>query len=192
MILNKKERASEFEKLLELYQTEGGKNLMSENQRLRIERMELADNLLRKYHTKPEVANMLINRYNVSRATAYRDLDDSQQLFNISNDFSKQYWRSVLVDWVIDNMKLARRKDNFREVNSAQKNLMALLGLDKDDKENIDPALLQQHIYQIGLPAEAMQFLQMMLQGGAIDLNKVREKQLKLNTEDTEAEVIGE
>jgi len=95
---------------------------------------------------KLHVANRLQRTYGVSDRTAYSDIISAKQLFNPINRNDKDFKRIVLVNWIEEDIRAARKIQSVeKRIRLAEKlyaQLYRAIGLDKDDIAAITPDML--------------------------------------------------
>lgn len=109
-----------------------------------LKRIDDADNLLRRY-PRNKVAKMLMTKYEIqAKSNAYKIINAAMYVYNSQNIIQKEYWRNLLVDKTYAELLKYQEQGNDRGFNNAMKNLITLIGLDKDESK-ITAEMLQQH-----------------------------------------------
>ncbi|MEA3378524.1 MAG: hypothetical protein U9Q69_02680 [Nanoarchaeota archaeon] len=144
-----------------LSQEENGRQL-SEHDKRAFERYDSADNLLRKYPVKKHVAELLKKKYDISTASAYRDIEAAETIFNSVNRINKEFLKRWLIEDAMTLIAKAKGQKkriledgtvqdaidtDFKAWNQAHSNLIKILGFDREDSQLPDPALFEQHNY---------------------------------------------
>jgi len=84
----------------------------------KLENMNVCADLIRKYGSRVKVTRILQTNHDISRATAYRLFDDTQRIFGVSQVHDQQFWVDVLLGSIMEDIRLARTKQDFRAVAS--------------------------------------------------------------------------
>lgn len=109
-----------------------------------LSRIEVADSLLRRY-ARNKVAKMLMTKYEIAaKSNAYKIINGAMYVYNSQNIIHKEYWRNLLVDKTYAELLKYQEQGNDRGFNNAMKNLITLIGLDKDESK-LTAEMLQQH-----------------------------------------------
>lgn len=93
------------------------------------------------------VVEMIVNRYDVSIAQAYRDIKSAKKLFGDVNESSKQAERNFLSELALITFQKAAQAGNYNQMNKAIANLIKLKGLDQDEPDNYDEDSMKSHNY---------------------------------------------
>lgn len=126
-----------LDKICAYLQTSGKKTLSPALQE-RLDKIDFVDNLIRNGRSPKEVAAILPRRYpdeKISRATAYRYIADARYVFGSISRNDKEYWRSVLVDLILETRKKARQDNDLKTMAACEANLYKALALDKEDPD---------------------------------------------------------
>lgn len=142
-----------LEKICAFLQTKGAKPL-SKTLEKRLDKIDFVDNLIRNGNSPKQVLVYLQKRFKedeISRATAYRYIADAKYVYGTINRESKDYWRGVLIDLILETRRLARRDQDYKVMASCEANLFRALGLDKEDQDlpQLDKIQPPVQIYQI-------------------------------------------
>jgi hypothetical protein len=126
-----------LEKICAFLQTKGA-NPLSKTLENRLDKIDFVDNLIRNGNSPKKVLVFLQKRYkdeNISRATAYRYIADAKYVYGTISRESKEYWRGVLIDLILETRRLARQDKDYKVMASCEGNLFKALGLDKEDQD---------------------------------------------------------
>ena len=111
-----------------------------------------------------KTVKLLIARYGVSRATAYRRCRDSTVLFADVTRTHKEGERQIQYEMAMKAWQTAYKLGDAKGMNGAQANMIKIKGLDKEDTSALTPELLGDKNY----------YLQVGQGGGkVIDLGKL-------------------
>lgn len=114
-----------------------------------LERWNMVDQLIRAGRPTRTIVGILQKDYLVSRATAYNDICDAKNFFGSFYRVDKDYWRDVVKDWVSDEIMKAKRLNDSKAVAMLTRNLIDLLGLNKEIGSEFDPEKFEAHTYQL-------------------------------------------
>jgi hypothetical protein len=147
--------------------TEGAEEKLSPEEKVRKEQLEAAHGLLVNYHSLEQAVPLLMGRYGISKATAYRRCNEAIRLFGDVTRSYKDGIRHILYEFAMKVFQLAAgRKNEFKQpdpdlkaMNTAIKNMAMLKGLDKEDSSALTPEVLGTKSYyltvNIGGPTNA-------------------------------------
>lgn len=132
------------------YLDEAAEARLSADERLRKEQLEAAHGLLVNYHSLEQAVPLLMGRFSLSRATAYRRCTEAIRLFGDVTRSYKDGIRHILYEYAMKVFQLAAgRKNEFKvpdpdlkAMNTAIKNMAMLKGLDKEDSSALTPEVL--------------------------------------------------
>jgi hypothetical protein len=114
-----------------------------------LNRISFAEGQLRRFKSRHVVAKMMAVRFNMSLPQAYRDINNAKIVFGSSVVIDKDYYRAFLLDSIVQTIQMAVKAEDLRAKNAAEKNLITLLGFDKEESNPITPEMLQQNILVI-------------------------------------------
>lgn len=172
-------------------------NDLPERCKAKLERIQSADKLLRKYGKKEKVIFHLQKTFNVSRETARQDLKEMPFVMGEENRFSKNYWTVLLMDSMLADKvkyeKLAERSEDEKTMQKfyelAEKVRGGMVRMHAQIPE--DPAISSE---DLKLPAISLVFDPTLLPGGPIDRSvlerKMREWNKRTEAEDIDSEQI--
>ena len=128
---------------------------LSEQLKEYLEKVDVADNLIRKYKIKKKVVNGLIKRFGIGSRYAYRLINDAQLVYASVHTASKDYWKEVIREMALKTYQKAVKAKDFTAQNAAIKNLIQIIGLDKEDS-GFDPTKIDIHTYILGFIPETL------------------------------------
>ncbi|MBJ6109443.1 hypothetical protein JAO73_10490 [Hymenobacter sp. BT523] len=138
------------------YLNEGAEAKLTADEKRRKEELEGAHGLLVNYHSLEQAVPLLMGRYSISKATAYRRCTEAMRLFGDVTRSYKDGIRHILYEYAMKVFQLAAgRKNEFKQpdpdlkaMNAAIKNMAMLKGLDKEDSSALTPEVLgDRHFY---------------------------------------------
>lgn len=139
-------------------------------------RYEAAFAMLCNYKSPEQVVPLHMKAFKLSKATAWRDINEALRLFGDVRKSSKEGWRHVIFEYAIKTFQLAldQKPPDLDQLNKAIANMIKLKGLDRDDPDMPDWSSLQGHTYNLNLPAEVLSWLVKLTEMGAINLAELR------------------
>lgn len=153
----------------------------------RLEVVKMMHELLAEARTVKQILPRLKERFpnqKLSRATVYRMHDECKQIYG-NRKIDAEYYRGLLVDWQLEALQFAKKKQDLKEWNNAIKNLIKIIGVDRDiqDLPDFEKYMNQVFVMNVTVNNEKM----------PIDLNNADKidptvKDALLNAEDVEFE----
>lgn len=123
---------------------------LPEEQKQIFNRWNKADDVMDKYPVRKTAIAVYKKKFpNLSDRTIAYDFANARKLFNNIKKVEKDWVRRWLINDIfkaIEKYKNAGEK-GYKAWNAAHTNLIKAAGLDKEEKEFIDPEILQQHNY---------------------------------------------
>lgn len=140
-----------LDRLYDSYLSEEGEESLSAGDKEKRNVIEAAWSLLVNYHSFEQSVPLLMSRFALSRATAYRRLNEATKLFGDVTQTSKQGLRHILYEYSMKVFQLAasQKPPDLKQMNTAIKNMAMLKGLNAEDTSAFDAELLQAHTYLI-------------------------------------------
>lgn len=138
-----------LDRIRDSYLKEGAEERLSADEKQRKEQMEAAHGLLTQYHSLEQAVPLLVGRFGISRATAYRRVTDAIRLFGDVTRSYKDGVRHILYEFAMKVFQLAAsaKPPDLKQMNAAIKNMAMLKGLDKEDSNALTPDLLGSKTY---------------------------------------------
>ncbi len=150
-----KSRETLLDRLYDSYLDEEAEAGLTEVEMTKRSQIEAAWSLLVNYHSFEQSVPLLMSRFDLSRATAYRMLTNATKLFGDVTQTSKQGLRHILYEYSMKVFQLAasQKPPDLKQMNTAIKNMAMLKGLNSEDTSAFDAELLQAHTYLIQISA---------------------------------------
>ena len=141
------------------YLQEGAEQRLTKADRQRRDEIEGTHALLTQYHSLEQAAKISGERWQLSRATAYRRCREALELFGDVTRAYKDGIRHILYEMSMRVFQLAAgRKNEFKQpdpdlkaMNAAIKNMAMLKGLDKEDTNALTPDMLAHKTYVVNI-----------------------------------------
>lgn len=135
-------------------------------------RWESAYNMLLNTPNKFKVVGMLKEMYDVSIATAYRDIAAAKSLYGDMSKASKEGERQLLIIQTQQLIELAYKEKNLELINKCQDRLYKLFGLDQEDAPFNVEKLASMKI-EITMPNEFVKAISEVTKKGVVDFNNL-------------------
>jgi hypothetical protein len=96
-----------------------------------------------------KTAKLLMSRYGISKATAYRRLRDASTLFAEVTRTHKEGERQIQYEMAMKAWRMAMKNGDAKGANGAQANMIKLKALDKEDSAALTPDVLGNKTYYL-------------------------------------------
>jgi hypothetical protein len=93
----------------------------------KLERWSACDDYLRIYKTKRKVVNMLVSKFEISKATALRDFYATQQVFGSTYKHDRSYQIDLLIEGIAESKMIASEQGNAMAMARCDANMLALI-----------------------------------------------------------------
>jgi hypothetical protein len=122
---------------------------LSAKDKVILQRWDAGWTLLNNYHSNEQAIPLLMAKFEISRAQAYRDLQNSKILYGNVFETTKAADRYILSELAMKTFQLAAKQSppDIKSMNMAVANLIKIKALDKEDPETFREEDLQQHNY---------------------------------------------
>ncbi|MGN6478521.1 MAG: hypothetical protein ACTHKV_14950 [Flavipsychrobacter sp.] len=100
-----------LEVIIQYLSSEEGAVALSDKQKELLDRLSMADDLMRKGQSTTEIANMLMQKFGYGIATARRDISDAQYVWGTQLTRSKNYLVTLHIDRIRDIMQKLLEKE---------------------------------------------------------------------------------
>ncbi|QHL87416.1 hypothetical protein GU926_08195 [Nibribacter ruber] len=186
-LIPKPKNDTRLDRIYNSYIEEDGDLLLSEKDKEVREQLEAAWGLLVQYHSFEQAVPLLTSRFKISRATAYRVINQCTQLFGDVTQVSKQGLRHILYEYSMKVFQLAatQRPPDLGAMNRAIKNMAMLKGLDQTDVNGYDAELMEAHTY-------VMQLMTATGTSRVINLENIPETDYELVVDSVQQQGLGD
>lgn len=152
-----------FDRIRASYLQEGAEQHLTKADLQHRYQLETAHSLLTQYHSLEQAAKITAERYQLSRATAYRRCAEATRLFGDVTRAYKEGVRHILYELSMRVFQLAaaKKETNFfgkvqaapdlKAMNAAIKTMASLKGLDKEDTNALTPDMLAHKTYVVNI-----------------------------------------
>lgn len=168
-------KLSQFDRII-AYMTNPDAELseLSEKDQDVLNRWMEAFTMLRNYKSTFDAAALLMKRFpGLSRAQAYRDCANCVSLFGDISGSSKEGIRHLATEIVKDAINIARAKNNEKEMIKGALAISKINGVNDNDPDLPNFAMLEPHEYVLGLPPQLITLLMEMGKTGKMDLTQL-------------------
>jgi hypothetical protein len=149
------------------------------------ERIKTAFSLLLNWRSREQAANVLMEQFDVSQATAYRDISRALIIYGDINKAGKEGWRYIIMEYNHKLLQLATKEKNLEQMGRALDRMVKLADLDKDENlVNLEKLAAMDITVNISKSSEKA--ITGMLKGGVVDLNNFEAEDVEF--EDVEDE----
>ena len=159
-----------FESILASYLDDKMLAKLSPTQKEMKLRWETAFSLLLNFNSREKTVQILKKQFDLSLATAYRDVNQALALFGDINKSRKEGWRYIIFEYNQNLMDKAREQDDLATMGRCLDRMIKLADLDKEEA-SFNPEKLQAQIYEITLPKPLQNALNKMINKGVVDFN---------------------
>lgn len=158
-----------FENILASYLNEGKTKLSKSEEEMKL-RWETAFSLLLNWHGREQAVKVLKEQFNISLATAYRDINRALSLFGDITQSRKEGWRYIIFEYNQKLFQMSTKEKNLETMGKCLDRMIKLADLDKEESA-FNPEKLQAQIYDISLPKALETVFLTMIKKGKVDLN---------------------
>lgn len=165
-----------FENILASYLDE--KITLSEKDETLKKRWEAAFSLLLNFHSREQATKKLMSLFEISMATAYRDISNALQLFGDINKSRKEGWRYIIFEYNQNLFQMATKDKNLEVMGKCLDRMIKLAELDKEEG-NFNPEKLANIEITIGVDKKFQKAVSSMLEKGVVDLNDFEAEEIQ-------------
>jgi hypothetical protein len=175
---------TKFERILASYLDEGSVELTAPEIEIR-DRAETAFSLLLNWRSREQAVKVLESQYDISKATAYRDINRALSLYGDITKSRKEGWRYIIFEY---NQKLFQMSVKEKALDQMGKCLDRMIKLAQLDQEEstFNPEKFIAQTYELTVANSVKMFVEKSLKKGAVDLNDY----VSENAEDTTYEDV--
>lgn len=126
-------KLTSFDIILSKFKNDVPEQLADDEKKL-LDRWNFADNLIRTYQDSRTIIEMIMAKFKISEATAYRDLAYAKRFFGSINIGDKDYYRSIYAEQLEEYAKQAASKMDYKTATAAIKEAAEIRGLKDGDE----------------------------------------------------------
>jgi hypothetical protein len=190
--------SSNYENIIAYMQSNESQDLtvsgLTEHEQQLCIRWNEAWTLIRNYHSTSDAAAILMKRFPISRATAFRDCANAMSLFGDLNKSNKEGIKHLSTEMIKDGAKIHRAMNDGDGLIKAGVAIAKVNGVNVTDPDLPDFKKLEPHTFNIVLDDLATRAIHYLISTGRIDLTLVSEA-MQIVAEDvefTEVKKIGD
>ena len=106
------------------YKVEGGDVPMTPKLEEKMNRLEFCDDMIRQFGSRRKVIPLLVEKYHISRRSAYRIFQETQELYGSTSTHDKKYWVDIIVGEILATKQKAKDSSNLKIMAQCDKNLV--------------------------------------------------------------------
>ena len=107
--------------------------LLSDHEKELKTRWETAHISMIEFRSTEDTVKKLVNLYGISKATAYRDVQNTEMLFGSFKSYDRDAWRYISIERKHKLYQLALKDKNLELAYKIDKEIDEIIGLDKED-----------------------------------------------------------
>lgn len=158
-----------FENILASYLNEGSVKLSAFETEMKL-RIKTSFSLLLNFNSREQAASLLQQQFDISQATAYRDIGRALRIYGDINKASKEGMRYIIFEYNQKLLQLATKEKNLDAMGRALDRMIKLAELDKEENlVNLDK--LANLDISINISKGSEKQLKAMSKKGVVDLN---------------------
>ena len=158
-----------FESILASFLDETSVEL-SDFQKKMKERIKASFTLMLNWHSRQQAAQVLMDQFDISQATAYRDIAMALRIYGDVTKASKEGNRYLLFEYNHKLLQLATKEKNLEVMGKCLDRMMKLSELDKDESL-VNLEKLAAMDIEVKISKSSEKALQEMIAKGVTDLN---------------------
>lgn len=155
------------------YYRDPNKYPLTEKQKEVKDRWLAAFTLRQNFHSREQAINVLMDKYGISRAQAYRDLSNAERLFGNINKADKAGTLAILTEYAHKFYLMAIKSKDLKAIGKSLELLGKFAQVDKDDLLTFNPEKLEDKPIKITVPKETISAIANELKKGTLDFNKL-------------------
>lgn len=142
------ERITDVDSIISFLGDSSGKMYLTDRQQNMLERIDFAYDLLRKdFRTERYVQNLLVTKFQITKATAFSDIQNVKQVYGTLTKTSKNYYRQIAINMALETYAIAKVDKDTKGMNDATARFIDATGVKHDDPELPNFKKIEQHIY---------------------------------------------
>ena len=134
-----------------------------------------------------EIVSRMKGLFGIAENQAFRDIRESIKVFGDASRPEKEGIRMVVLEWAKDIYQNARAEKDWKEANASIRNIINLMGLDRDDPDMPDFDKISGGVHPLVLDEPVRKLLLNLLEAGSVDITSL----LKQATKASNIEDIG-
>lgn len=163
---------SSFDKIYAYYK-DSSKYPLTEKQTELKDRWLAAFTLRQNFHSREQAANVLMEKYEISRAQAYRDLKNAERLFGNVMKADRDGSLAILLEYSHKFLLMAVKAKDLKAIGKALELMGKYAEVDKENAINFNPEKLENKPVKMSVKKEVANALLSHLLTGSLDLNEL-------------------
>lgn len=143
MLFCSMEKLTDIDAIILYLQDESGTAKLTKPQQAKLERWDFCDSLIRLYKNRQKVINMMVNKFEIGKATALRDYYSTQQTFGSNFSHNREYHVDLLLEEIAETRAVAKASQNATAMARCDANKISIIEKFMGDKDTPDYSLLQ-------------------------------------------------
>lgn len=177
---------SSFDKIYAYYKDSTKYPLTPKQTELK-DRWLAAFTLRQNFHSREQAANVLMEKYEISRAQAYRDLKNAERLFGNVMKADRDGSLAILLEYSHKFLLMAVKAKDLKAIGKALELMGKYAEVDKENAINFNPEKLENKPIKMSINKEVGNAILSHLLTGSLDFNN-----LTVDTDFEEVEDNGE
>lgn len=177
---------SSFDKIYAYYK-DSTKYPLTQKQTELKDRWLAAFTLRQNFHSREQAANVLMEKYDISRAQAYRDLKNAERLFGNVMKADRDGSLAILLEYSHKFLLMAVKAKDLKAIGKALELMGKYAEVDKENAINFNPEKLENKPVKMSINKEVGNAILSHLLTGSLDFNN-----LTVDTDFEEVEDNGE
>ena len=161
---------SSFDKIYAYYK-DANKYPLTEKQAQLKDRWLAAFTLRQNFHSREQASNVLIEKYDISRAQAYRDLKNAERLFGNVMKADRDGALAILLEYSHKYLQMAIKAKDLKAIGKALDLMGKYSEVDKDNSINFNPSKLENKPIKMSIRKEVTTAIIQHLSTGVMDFN---------------------
>ena len=135
-------------------------------------RWETAFMSMLEFRSVEDTVKRLVNLFDISKATAYRDIQNTEMLFGSFKRYDKEAWRYISIERKHKLYQLALKDKNLELAFKIDSEIDKIIGLDKDDPV-VNLEKIQSNHYEISIARKQELLIKQLFKEGnsVLDMN---------------------
>lgn len=158
-----------LDNIIASYMDEGSVELSAFEIKMK-ERIKTAFSLLLNWRSREQAAQIMMEQFDVSQATAYRDISRALIIYGDINKAGKEGHRYIIMEYNHKLLQLATKEKNLEQMGRALDRYMKLADLDKEENR-VNLEKLAAMDITVNISKKSEKAITGLLEGGVVDLN---------------------
>jgi len=138
MLFCSMEKLTDIDAIILFLQDDAGKIKLTKPQEKKLERWDFCDSLIRLYKSRQKVINMMVNKFEIGKATALRDYYATQQVYGSNFSHNREYHVDLLLEEIAETRAVAKATQNATAMARCDANKASAIEKFMGDKDTPD------------------------------------------------------